>query len=1194
MPNGINDISPSLRDWLLNKNLILSDTVVNAGLAGLASGLGYPASIETLPNAVQPSQNIVTNGQFYRDLNLLNNPYKSLNGYDEVDINTNTVVNIGNLPPGTPPLAYQQNIGSENPYSDFNTAADAGREEMLKNKYHDESLLYKVNLNTVLVASQHVGAYDYKATILGRTLDTIANSVGLGGVSQSLGNIGSESPIAQIGNSQLIKHLGYNAAFNTAQETLGHINLNPLSVLMGNDILIPSYQITIPKGQTTTTVDFLGKVLGFETPKSLLDGSSSIFASETPSMTNTDRINSMVLNTGKGQVLSLIANISQNKYKPTITDDRTRENITKGETGTDGELYLFDNGQGGIIDLLSTPPNTQLGVGLAQIGIGDFENGIPNVQQGSSEYEFEHEYGKITSELGGGFNDSFDDLTNKDYTFINTDASRDSNSIGEIATTKFTWTDDKNKIGEELGVYNRSVMKNKKSLLYKTQALFNTNKTRNLITAKGDIQVKPSEIETSVQVGGTSFISKGSQVKTQAALEGNASTPEDVFCRVWTTFDRYNQVQDLQKNDGLNSNVGLRIANNAKFSVLDDNGFVKIAPYITDKPTPDDPKRFMLSLENLAWYDKYQDLPDCEKGPGDPVTGTKGRIMWFPPYDIAFTDTTSVNWDSTNFIGRGEPVYTYNNTERSGTLSFKIIIDYAAYMNDLKSLNVDDDVYASIAAGCMDFDKETVKQLSKPEKDLIEVDNNQKPQEIVAAPEGIEPEPFSLYFPNDSSNIPSDYEDGIVDENEITYSDGFTFEGCKGQSGPARAGSGCPCAQANRTDFGLNVQPLKLPASEAYPSGQDFPNGWLGSSYVNDLASFIVQYCPSCRIYIDGYASADGKQSSNQRLSDSRAKNIESMIGNALVAANDPLGGKRFGRAALGKGVADAESCPKIQDFKCAIRDKILDVDTECKKKARKVTITFKKDAELDRQIQEAIKQKLEDERIKGLSADIKSRFFSECHYFEKLQQEDKVVYDRISDKIRFFHPAFHSITPEGFNSRLNFLHQCTRQGPHIDKEGSDPKNLAFGRAPICILRLGDFYHTKIAIDSLDLSFDPLVWDLNPEGVGVQPMIANVNISFKFIGGSSLQGPINKLQNAVSFNYFANTGIYDTRADYIKLKADPTSRAQYVNGASPVSTDLERYIRESEREGLNNGSKEAPTNQIAEAEKGLGNQEKQE
>jgi hypothetical protein len=120
-------------------------------------------------------------------------------------------------------------------------------------------------------------------------------------------------------------------------------------------------------------------------------------------------------------------------------------------------------------------------------------------------------------------------------------------------------------------------------------------------------------------------------------------------------------------------------------------------------------------------------------------------------------------------------------------------------------------------------------------------------------------------------------------------------------------------------------------------------------------------------------------------------------------------------------------------------------------------------------------------------------------------------------------------MTPEGLNGRLNFLKQCTRQGPNISR--NDPQNMAFGKPPICVLRIGDFYHTKIVIDTVNFTFDPLQWDLNPEGIGVQPMLAKVDLNFKFIGGSSLGGPINDLQNAVSFNFFANTSVYNRRKD---------------------------------------------------------------
>ena len=60
-------------------------------------------------------------------------------------------------------------------------------------------------------------------------------------------------------------------------------------------------------------------------------------------------------------------------------------------------------------------------------------------------------------------------------------------------------------------------------------------------------------------------------------------------------------------------------------------------------------------------------------------------------------------------------------------------------------------------------------------------------------------------------------------------------------------------------------------------------------------------------------------------------------------------------------------------------------------------------------------------------------------------------------------------------------------------------------------------------------------WDMNPEGIGVQPMYAKINLNITIIGGQSLDGPISRLQNAVSFNYYANTGVYDDRADRYKV-----------------------------------------------------------
>ena len=173
------------------------------------------------------------------------------------------------------------------------------------------------------------------------------------------------------------------------------------------------------------------------------------------------------------------------------------------------------------------------------------------------------------------------------------------------------------------------------------------------------------------------------------------------------------------------------------------------------------------------------------------------------------------------------------------------------------------------------------------------------------------------------------------------------------------------------------------------------------------------------------------------------------------------------------------------------------------------------------------------------------NRYDNEGEFFKSLDKKDPFLHHLISEKIKYFDPAFHSISPEGFNARLTFLHQCTRQGPTVGNSDSNSLtayNLAFGRPPVCVLRIGDFYYTKIIISSIDIDYDDMQWDLNPEGIGVMPMMANVKINFTFVGGSDLAGPISRLQNAVSFNYYANTGVYDNRAEMVEYDKDKSGK----------------------------------------------------
>jgi len=178
-----------------------------------------------------------------------------------------------------------------------------------------------------------------------------------------------------------------------------------------------------------------------------------------------------------------------------------------------------------------------------------------------------------------------------------------------------------------------------------------------------------------------------------------------------------------------------------------------------------------------------------------------------------------------------------------------------------------------------------------------------------------------------------------------------------------------------------------------------------------------------------------------------------------------------------------------------------------------------------------------------GVSKLVLRNLLSECNYFNYIYENDPMYYNSFKQKIQHFNPAFHSMTPEGLNSRLTFLNQCTRPGNTIPdrNETGEPLgtknavNTNFGVPPVLVLRIGDFYNTKIIPTSLQIQYEPLNLDLNPEGIGVQPMIAKVTLAFNFIGGSGLEGPISKLQNALTFNYYANTELYDERAETPKF-----------------------------------------------------------
>jgi hypothetical protein len=491
-------------------------------------------------------------------------------------------------------------------------------------------------------------------------------------------------------------------------------------------------------------------------------------------------------------------------------------------------------------------------------------------------------------------------------------------------------------------------------------------------------------------------ISKGSRVVD--FIPGEVVWNCVQYCRAWTKDRPYTKYKDLVRSGGNQwKNTD---------SILDSTFNLNIAPTNSDggksttMPDGTKVKKYMFAIENLSWRgtSEHTKLPASEKGPNG------GRIMWFPPYDVQVGDTNSASWSSTNFLGRPEPIYTYNSTERLGTLSWKIVVDHPAILNtiidtQLKGMpdNEADAVLEAFFAGCRKFD---IYQLAEQ-------------------------------YPNLSFEFLSQVQVGLAG----------------------------------------------------------------GSSDVTD--DYNADPDNTILNHLDSEKDMGGEQTEKE------AQDIENKQNED--AEKSHLDVKNVNQGTVNSG------------FRIGYTDK-------------RATITS-----------------------------IIRKLLGESNYFTFLKEQYPFLYQSMRDNLKFFHPAFHSMTPEGLNSRLTFLLQCVRPGktiPTVTEQGTtmvDADNTAFGPPPICVLRIGDFYHSKIAFDSISYSYDENLLDLNPEGVGVQPMIVSVQTNFKFIGGQGLEGPVSKLQNALSFSYFANTELYDERAqkqnvsDFSSMKSLDEIADNFVN-----------------------------------------------
>ena len=842
------------------------------------------------------------------------------------------------------------------------------------------------------------------------------------------------------------------------------------------------------------------------------------------------------------------------------------------------------------------------------------------------------------------------------------------------------------------------------SILEKTKRLFEAHKIKTLIgrfhTSSDDRGSKISGL-TQTAIDPTYGISHGRNLlKLDKTYENGYENP---YCRVWTYHHQYSQMRDLIRPftdtdsggtvhflslDAIQANYpGRPIVKDgatgswSEKSVLNTNGMVNVAPIgrLESGQKKIAAKQCMFSIENLAWKGVLKNHRDSiDEGEIGPLGG---RIMWFPPYNLSFNESVSASWTPNDFIGRGEKVYSYNNTERTGSLSFTILADHPSILdywmntdNRWGSLGSEDDQQKVLRffAGCENleadddfgFEKKNGSTSSEDSKndttygaDKTATDKDNNVNEEVKtgeAPEFTTANSISFYvfFPNNlsgydwlknpkvianylvqgrngfefnfdkerfnSSVAVPNWDDNVIVETNPGYpgyemgstglTDDYTRSKIKAENiksanvkgrnfiwgygidydkvkeklcGPhsakSKGGDGSfkvyPENYMDKANFSLNSTANSKDEACAYSFkdvvGAISPDYNHKNNFSTEASKEIqkilgmvgddnnpVKNSAKKKLYfsIAGGASVHGYESKNVGLSQRRASFLRAWLEYCFKANNLEIDYKELNNIPVKTGISGGEND--------------LDINSESAKRGRyaKAVIYWDdeetKDAsEQDRKYEttggtpairvqdQAVRKQVIDpaestglERTTMFNRKEKTRYHDEELFFSLLKEESPVVYKNIVDKVKYFDPVFHSITPEGFNARLSFLHQCTRQGPTTSssesKTGSGLSqagyagNLSFGRAPVCVLRLGDFYNTRIVINSVQIQYETSQWDLNPEGIGVQPMLANVTLSFSFQGGSSLGGPIQRLQNAVSFNYYANQEVYDDRADY--------------------------------------------------------------
>jgi hypothetical protein len=1079
------------------------------------------------------------------------------------------------------------------------------------------------------------------------------------------GLLSQDSYIARLGAKLLKKEFEARIGREIVRNTVGRANV--FNVRSGTDVLNlvtgrvpliePNYTITVPANPLIAATDFALRLAGSTIPVSTIPGSYFDPSINSGQPTTIQQLNNafrkstvgkfvtkllgatktgselFLNNTGGGQKSRLFGNLNYNKYKPGY--DRTIFDRLGGAivgTNTENSNYYIGSTTSEPSRVFSPSgvlPNNSFGQELQSPVFGPSE--LAQLYEGPSK-DIKLGANGVAYVNGGGIEGGL--------TWISpgteSNAGKKVGPGGKTSSTEGI---------QVLPSFGSTISTDKE---FKDGSIL--DQTQRIIDSAGKsggkkLQHVGNAIDQVSKVfnDGYKEITKGSKVIRYSGNIGQEVGAE--YCRVFSKDLPYLQYNDLQKADGIttqNRKIG--------YSVLDNTYNLNIYPnkktgtanstnLVGDPDKDGHVKKYMFSLENLAWRTSskpgftYSDLPVCERGPNG------GRIMWFPPYALTFSENNSASWKDSAFIGRPEPVYTYSNTNRTGSLTWKIVVDHPSVLNLIvnKVLNNEtnkeriNSMVDSFFAGCLKYDLyELAKKypLANPNDLYIiqtELDSKQVPKEQVnwikkdiqsgvdstnsnTTPETQNPiidtqgitgflQGLGFYFYNDvpgkTETTPQPYNyyyDSYVG-NKQTYIDAAAKEAT---TTPYKSNSQIVSTffttviESNYTRVNENLVKIyngvkanqyekvviNLVGTTSAPATQSYNLG-LSKRRDDSVKKYIRDFKPATEeSTLSEMAQTNGVILSITQTEEGESSvSVKSVIGTSMMYNCGDQDSKS--QASRQINTVNAMACRRVAIKNVTIVPRIQPVPTA-------PTPVVNTTTQYAQQITETTTTVTTETQRPRLADNISKRvlrlLLSECDYFESIKEDTPMVYDNLKDKLKFFNPAFHSTTPEGLNSRLTFLNQCLRPGETIPVvktingkatlQYNNAVNTAFGSPPVLVLRIGDFYNTKIIPDSLNITYENL--DINPEGIGIQPMIANITMNFKFIGGSGIKDAVDRIQNALSFNYYANTEIYDDRAEVTDTeslaKMDEDFKAIYGNVPPPTLNQVQN------NNGQNNGS----------------------